>query len=235
MKEEAFFARLLPKSLETVPGTFVLEGWTMKRIETRDPRVRRIAVTGILAAVAIVLMYLEFPLPLMPSFLKFDFSEIPILLAGFALGPWSAVIAEFIKNLAHWPATQTAGVGEIANFVMGCAFVVPAALIYRHRKTKASALLGMAVGTVSLVLVGCLGNYFVMIPFYVKAMGFPLGAILGMAAQAGNKLATTLETLVVFVFAPFNLFKGAVISLIVLLVYKKISRLLHGPRASAPK
>ena len=190
-------------------------------------RTRKVAITGIFAAVAIVLMYLEIPLPLMPSFLKFDFSEIPVLIIGFALGPISAVVVELIKNLAHYPVSQSAGVGEIANFVMGCALVVPASVIYRLVKSRTGAIVGMITGTLTMTVVACVGNYFVMIPFYANVMGFPVAAIVGMAQSVGNKMVTDLWTLILFVFAPFNLFKGLVVSIIVLLVYKKISHLLH--------
>lgn len=191
---------------------------------------RRLAVTGILAALAVVLMYLEFPIPLMPTFLKFDFSEIPVLIAGFALGPLSAVVVELIKNLAHYPVTQSAGVGELANFVIGCALVVPASLIYKYKRTRSGALIGLAAGTLIMTAVASIGNYFVMIPFYAKVIGFPMEAIFAAANAAGNKLVTDLWTLILYVFIPFNLLKGIVVSLVVLLIYKKISHLINSKR-----
>lgn len=190
---------------------------------------RRIAITGIFSAVAIVLMYLEIALPLMPSFLKFDFSEIPVLIAGFALGPVTAIIIELIKNMAHMPVSQTSYVGELANFIMGCALVVPAAVIYKTMKKRTGAIIGMIVGTLTMTLTACLVNYFVMIPFYANVIGYPVSAFIEMANKAGNKLVVDLWTLILFVFVPFNLFKGFVVSLIVLLIYKKISHLLHKP------
>ena len=193
-----------------------------------------IAKSGILAAAAIVLMFIETPLPFMPVFLKFDFSEVPVLLAAFALGPVSAILVEMIKNLVHLPFTQTGGVGELANFIVGCAFVVPAALVYRRHKTKSAAIVGMLVGTLSMALLASLMNYFVMIPFYITVMGFTMGAIVGMTNEAGNKLVTDLKSLILFVFVPFNLFKGLIVSLIVGLIYKRISRFLH-PASDSPK
>ncbi|MHB8962633.1 MAG: ECF transporter S component [Saccharofermentanales bacterium] len=193
-----------------------------------------IAKSGILAAAAIVLMFIETPLPLMPGFLKFDLSEVPVLLAAFALGPISAVIVELIKNLVHMPFTQTGGVGEIANFFIGSAFVVPAAIIYRRHKSKSGAILGMAAGVLFMTLFASVVNYYIMIPFYVKVMGFPMEAIIGMTNEVGNNLVTDLKTLIVFVFVPFNLFKGFIVSLIVGLIYKRISRFLH-PASEAPR
>ena len=186
-----------------------------------------IAKTGILAAAAIILMILEFPLPLMPNFLKFDLSEIPVLVAAFAFGPWSAVLIEFIKNVAHYPLSGTAGVGEIANFIMGCSFTVTAGVFYRFHRSKSMAVTGMMAGTVLMTIVGCLANYFVMIPFYITVFGLPIEKIVAMTNATGNTLVKDLPTLIVFVFAPFNLIKGIVVSFIVAVIYKRISPLLH--------
>ncbi len=194
---------------------------------TGKQRTNWIAKTGVLAAASIILMYLEFPLPLMPGFLKFDLSEIPVLVAAFGLGPWSAVIIELIKNLAHYPASGTAGVGEIANFVVGCSLTVTAGVLYRISRKKSMAIIGMSVGTVMMTLVGCLANYYVMIPFYIRVFGLPLEAIVGMANQVGNIMVKDLPSLIAWVFAPFNLLKGAVVSLVVGLIYKRLSPLLH--------
>ncbi len=194
---------------------------------TRKQKTHWMAKTAIMSAAAIVLMYLEFPLPFMPGFLKFDFSEVPILLASFALGPVSAVIAELIKNLAHLPATQTGGVGELANFFIGCSFVVPAGIIYRRHKTKKTAIIALLVSTLFMTIFASIANYFVMIPFYIRVIGFPMEAIIGAVNAAGNTLVTDLKTLIVFVFVPFNLFKGIIVSTIVALVYKRVSCILH--------
>jgi riboflavin transporter len=191
-------------------------GIKMKKMTSKQ-RTNWIAKSGILAAVAIVLMYLQFPLPLMPSFLQFDFSEVPVLLAAFALGPVSAIIVELIKNLAHLPATQTGGVGELANFIIGCSLVVPASIIYRMNKCKKMAITAMLTGTVLMTIFASLLNYFFMIPFYV----------IGMTTGAGNKMVTDLKTLIVFVFVPFNLFKGIIVSFIVAIIYKRLSGILH--------
>ncbi len=196
-------------------------------------RTNWIAKSGILAGVAILLMFFETPLPLMPVFLKFDLSEIPVMLAAFALGPVSAIIIEFIKNLAHLPFTGTGGVGEVANFFVGCALTVPAAVIYRNHKTKHIAILGMAVGTVVMTVFASLLNYYIMIPFYITVMGLPIEAIVGMSKEAGNKLVMDLKTLIVYVFVPFNIFKGLVASVLVALIYKPLSRLLH-PQVCPP-
>ncbi len=190
-------------------------------------KVRWIAKTGILTAAAVILMYLEMSLPLMPAFLKFDFSEVVVLAAAFSMGPLTGVLVELLKNLLHLPVTHTAGVGELANFVIGAAFVGTAGWIYRRNKTRGAAFLGMALGTLSMTILASLINYFVMIPFYVQMMGLPMQVIIDWVHQAGNHLVSDLKSLIVFVFIPFNIFKGVVVSLIVALIYKRISPLLH--------
>jgi len=189
--------------------------------------IRWIAKTAILTAVAVVLMYLEMVLPLMPTFLKFDFSEIAVLLGAFAMGPLTGILIELIKNLMHVPTTITGGIGELANFVIGSAFVGTAGLVYRYRKTRSGALLGMAAGTIAMTVVASFANYYVMSPFYVNVIPFPLDAIISATRAVGNTLVTDLKTLILFVFIPFNLFKGIVISVIVALIYKRVSPLLH--------
>ena len=190
-------------------------------------RIRWIAKTGILSAVAIVLMYLEISIPLMPGFLKFDFSEIAVLLAAFSMGPLTGILVELIKNLAHLPASGTMYVGELANFIVGSLFVGTAGMIYRLHKSRRNAYIGMAVGTLAMTVGASFINYFFMIPFYVSVMGYPLDVIIGMSQAAGNTMVTDLRSLIVWVFVPFNLFKGIVISLIVGLIYKRVSPLLH--------
>ncbi len=188
---------------------------------------RFVAKAGILSAVAILLMYLELVLPLMPTFLKFDFSEIAVLLAAFSMGPLTAILIELIKNLAHLATSATGGVGELANFIIGSFFVGTAGLIYQYQKSRKGAFLGMMIGTLVMTLAASLINYFFMIPFYVNVMGFPFEAIIGMSQQVGNTWVTSLETLILYVFIPFNLFKGLVVSVIVAVIYKRFSPLLH--------
>jgi riboflavin transporter FmnP len=209
------------------------EGLTMTensmnlRIDKTRARIRWIAKTGVLSAVAIALMYLEMSLPLMPAFLKFDFSEIAVLLASFAMGPLTGILVELIKNLAHLPVSGTMYVGELANFIVGVLFVGTAGWIYQRHKTRSRAYLAMAAGTLAMTVGASLINYFLMIPFYVSAMGFPMETIINLTHKAGNLMVNDLKSLILWVFVPFNLFKGILISLIVGLVYKRVSPLLH--------
>ena len=192
--------------------------------KTKFFELKNLTKIAILSAISAVIMLFEFPLPFAPSFYELDLSEAVILMGGFAMGPMAAVCMELLKNLLNLVinGTITAGVGELANFAMGCAFVVPASLIYKYHKTLKGAIVSLVVGIVSLVVVGCVVNYFVMIPAYVALAHFPLEAILGMASKV-NGLVNSLETMIIFAVAPFNLVKGIVCSVINLLLYKKLT------------
>ena len=183
---------------------------------------------GVLSAMATVLMLLEFPLPIAPSFYELDFSEVAVLVGSFSLGPLAGILIEFIKILINLliNGTDTFFVGELANFLMGCAFVLPASLVYCRKKSLRRAIVGMAIGTVSLVLVGALCNYFLMIPAYVHLAGYPMDAIIGMGT-AINPAIKDLLTLIIIAVVPFNLIKGVLCSLLTGLLYKRVSPILH--------
>lgn len=187
---------------------------------------RKIACTAIFSAMAVVLMYLEVALPFMPPFLKFDFSELPVLVGSFSLGPIYGIIIELLKNLIHLPATATAGIGEVSNFITGSLFVYTAGAIYEKRRTRKGAIVAMLVATSVLGLIAVPFNYFVTIPLYGSVLGFPLEAIIGMC-QAVNPLITSKLSLILLGFLPFNLFKGLVVSFITFWIYKPISRLIN--------
>ena len=187
-------------------------------------KVRTMAQAGMLSAIAVVLMLFEVPLPFAPAFYEIDFSEVPVLVGCFAMGPAAGVAIEFLKILLNFAinGTATAGVGEIANFLIGCSLVVPAALIYKFKKTRTGAIVGMAAGTVFMTAVGCLLNAFVLLPTYAVAFGMPIDGLVQMGT-AVNSAIDSLTTFVLFAVAPFNLLKGVLVSLIVFLIYKKIS------------
>lgn len=226
MRDPGLRGFLLPRGSEAIVKEKTEAKSQVKRLASHA-RTTWIAKAGILAAIAAILMFFEFPLPLMPAFLKYDFSDIPVLLASFSMGPLTGVIVQFIKNLIHLPFSSTGLIGELANFIMGSSFVAAAGIVYRFNKTKTGAIQGLAAGTLALTASGSILNYFVMIPFYIAAMGFTMEQIIGVTAAAGNTLVHDLPTLILFVFVPFNLFKGTTISLLLLLIYKKLSPLLH--------
>lgn len=195
----------------------------------RHQSLRYVAKVGILAAMATVLMFLEFPLPfLAPEFYKLDFSEVPVLIGSFALGPLSGVLIELLKNLLKFLITgsSTAGVGELSNFLTGCVFILPAALFYRVKKTRRGALLGLLLGGALFVAVGAVANYFVLIPLYSRLYGLPLDAIVGMG-NAIHPAITDLRMLVLLAVVPFNLVKAVLDAVITFFLYKRVSFLLH--------
>ena len=192
-------------------------------------RTRKIAIIGVFSALAAALMYLEFPLPfLAPGFYQLDFSEVPVLIVGFLFGPVAGVTAELVKILIKIiiKPTSTAFVGELANFIMGCAFVVPASIVYRLKKTKKSAIVGLAVGTGSLVLISMFVNAFVLVPAFANLFGgVPVSDIVA-AGTAVNPVITDLLTFTTFAVAPFNLMKGIVVSIPTVFLYKAISKMI---------
>lgn len=194
--------------------------------KTSTIKVKTIAQIGMLSAIAVVLMLFEIPLPFAPSFYEIDFSEVPVLIGCFAMGPAAGAAIEFIKILLAINGTITAGVGEFANLIIGCSFVVPAGIIYRKKHTKNGALIGMIVGTLFMTILGCFINAYLLLPTYAKAFQMPIDALISMG-NAVNANITDMLTFVAFVVAPFNLLKGFLDSLIVLLIYKKISPVLH--------
>lgn len=191
-------------------------------------KTRSIAQIGMLAAIATVLMLFEIPLPFAPSFYELDFSEVPVLVGCFAMGPAAGACIEAIKILLNFiiNGTLTAGVGEIANFLIGCAFVIPAGMIYKKKHSKNGALIGMVTGTLFMTIIGCFLNTYILLPTYAKAFEMPIDALVSMGT-AVNANITDLFTFVAFAVAPFNLLKGVLVSIIVLLIYKKISPILH--------
>lgn len=196
--------------------------------QTRMNQLRRLTVTGILSAVAAVLMMLEFPIPfLIPNFIKFDFSELPALLAAFSMGPLSGVTVCLVKNLIHIPLTTTGCVGELCNFLLGACFVLPAGILYRFRKSRRSAFIGALVGAAAMAVCSVPLNYFVSYPVYTKFM--PLEAIVG-AYQALVPGVNGLLQCLVFFNMPFTFCKGVIDTLLVFLIYKRLSPLLHGKR-----
>ena len=186
--------------------------------------VRTIVQAGMLGAIAVVLMLFEIPLPFAPSFYEIDFSEVPVLIGTFAMGPVAGASIELVKILLNFiiNGTTTAGVGEMANFLIGCALVVPAGIIYRRKRTRTGAIIGMATGTVFMTLIGCLLNAYVLLPAYATAFQMPIDALVAMGTAVNGSINSML-TFVVFAVAPFNLLKGVLVSLIVFLIYKKIS------------
>ena len=196
---------------------------------TNRVNLRTMVQIGMLGAVSVILMMFEIPLWFAPGFYKIDLSEIPVLIGAFALGPVAGGVIELVKVVLHilFKGTTTAGVGDFANFLIGCALVVPAGMIYRRKRSRKGAVIGMLVGTVFMVIVGCFLNAFVLLPVYGKAFGMPIDALIGMGS-AVNPAITSLTTFVILAVAPFNLLKAVIVSIVTLVLYKYISPILKG-------
>ena len=199
---------------------------------TQQQKTHRLAVSAMLTAVAAVLQFLEFSIPLVPSFIKLDFSDLPALLGTFSLGPVYGVAIQLVKNLLHLPFGSSAGVGELSNFILGAVFVFVAGAIYKHSKSRKSALVGSVAGAAAMALISIITNYFIVYPAYVVLYGLPLEGIVGMYQEilgtvaqipTGNAL---FNCLLVF-NVPFTLCKGLLDVALCFLIYKPLSPLLH--------
>lgn len=189
--------------------------------------IRSLAIIGLLSALASVLMLFEIRLWFAPQFYKLDFSEVPVFIGAFALGPIAGMMIELIKILVNFvlDGTETIGVGELANIIIGCSFVLPGALIYNWKKTKKGAILGLIAGTITMTTIGSLLNAFVLLPFYAKVSGLPIENLIAMGT-AVNANITNMSTFILWAVAPFNLFKGISVSIITIVLYKRLSRVI---------
>ena len=200
----------------------------MEQCKTKLMTTRNMAKMGILGAVAGVLMLLEIPLPFAPAFYEIDLSEVAVFLGTFAMGPVAGIIIEAVKILVNLviTGTATAGVGEFANFLIGCCLVVPAGIIYKRNKNIKNAIIGMVAGILCMTVAGALLNYFLLIPTYAKAFGMPVEAIVEMGTKI-NPNINSLWDLILLANVPFNLLKGVLSGVITFLIYKRLSPILH--------
>lgn len=195
---------------------------TKKKMTTK-----MITQIGMLGAIAAVLMLFEIPLPFAPSFYKIDFSEVPVLIGSFSMGPIAGALIELVKIILKLllKGSTTVGIGDVANFVVGCSFCVPAGIIYKKSRTKKGAIIGMTFGTLFMTLLGCFTNAYILLPTYATAFHMPMDALIEMGTKV-NASIDSLLTFVMFAVAPFNILKGVLTSVIVLCIYKKISPIL---------
>lgn len=193
---------------------------TEKRID-----VWKLTMTAMLSAIAFVLMFLEFSVPIMPPFIKMDLSDLPELIGAFAMGPVSGVAICLIKNLLHLFMSTTGGVGELSNFILGACFVFPAGMIYRKWKGKKSAILGASLGSLLMAAVSIISNYYIVYPVYYNFMDED--AILTAYQAIFPGVENILQCLIVF-NTPFTLVKGLFSVVITVLIYKHISPFLKG-------
>lgn len=187
--------------------------------------IRYMTVTAMLSAVAFILMFLDFSVPFMPEFIKMDLSELPALIGSFAMGPACGVMICLIKNLLHLLITTTGGVGELSNFILGVAFVLPAGLIYRYKKSRKNALLGSLLGAVVMGAISVVSNYFLVYPVYYNFL--PEDMVLSAYQVILPSMQNILQCLICFNM-PFTIVKGLFSVVITFLIYKQISPILKG-------
>ena len=188
---------------------------------------RKLTTVAILAAIAALLFMIEIPvIPAVP-FYKLDLSNLPVLLGTFAMGPLAGTWILLIKSVLGLLHSSSQGVGELADFIMGLCMVLPAGFLYRRRKTRGGAIIGMVVGSVAATVAGVLTNLYILIPFYSAVYHMPLEAIIGMG-QAVVPSIDGVGEFVLFITGPFNLVKWTIISVLGALIYKPLSPILHG-------
>ena len=191
---------------------------------------KRVSVVAVCAAIAAILHILDFPLLfLAPEFYKLDFSELPVMLCGFYLGPSAAVACEAVKIILKLllKGTSTAFVGDFANFAVGCSMVLPAAIIYHLHKSRKDAIIGLAIGTVILTIFGSAFNAIYLLPKFSQLYGLPLDSIIAMGSKINGNIHS-ISTFVLLAVAPLNLIKGASVSVLTMLLYKRVARPLFG-------
>ncbi|MDO5712953.1 MAG: ECF transporter S component [Tissierellia bacterium] len=183
---------------------------------------------SVLSVIAYMLMYIDFPLGFIaPPFIKMDISDMPALIGGFAMGPVVGVGIELFKNILHilLKGTSTGGVGELSNFLIGSIFVFTAATIYKKHRTYKGAFFGLLAGIIAMTVLATVSNYFVVFPLYAKLM-VPMETIIEMGSAVSPRI-TDLWTMMIYSIAPFNILKGLLVSAVTMLLYKRVSHILH--------
>lgn len=187
---------------------------------------KTIAKVGVLSAIAYILMFISIPLPIFPSFLKIDLSDIPAIFGGMSLGPMAGLAIVIVKNLLQGiTASTTGGVGEFANVVIGGSYVLIICLFYRKLKSTNGVLAGGLLGIVAMTIMGCIMNYYIMIPLYATVYGMPLDQIVQMGTVLNPKV-TNLMTFVIWMIAPFNILKAGIMTAVTLPMFEKMEKIL---------
>ena len=223
--------------IASIAGLVIL-AWLLEKFVCKDKKpfssTHYISYTAMFACMAGVLMLIEIPLFFAPGFYKLDLSELPVLICTFYLGPVAGVVCEFLKILLKLmiKGTSTAFVGDFANFFVGCSLVLPASIIYHAKKTRKMAITGLIAGTAVMTIFGSFFNAVYMLPKFSQLFGMPMDVIIGMGT-AVNGAINSVSTLVLFAVVPFNLLKGAIVSLLTLLLYKRVEKLFFRNEAKS--
>ena len=211
----------------TIPEKIKLGGILIMYTLSRETWNTKVMVkVSVLATIGMILMFFDMSVGFAPSFLKLDFADLPALIGAFAMGPMAGVLVQLVKNLLSLmiEGSATGGVGELSNFIVGSILVYSAGFVYYRKKTFNMAVLGLAVGVITMTLAATVSNYFLVFPIYAKIM--PLDQIIEMGSKV-NKYVVDYKSLILFAVVPFNLLKGTAVSALTLLMYKKVSPILH--------
>ncbi|PWM44203.1 MAG: ECF transporter S component [Clostridiales bacterium] len=196
--------------------------------QKRKNLIRKMVIAALFGAIGFILMVLEFAIPIIPSFIKLDFSELPALLASFSIGPWWGILVCLIKNLMHLFLSSTMGIGELSNFIIGSVFVFTAGMFYKHRKTRGMAFWGSLTGAVAMSVISVFSNYYIVYPIYAKLF-MPMEAILGMYKAILPSVTDLWSALLIFNL-PFTFIKGMISVAITFICYKYLSPLIKGEK-----
>lgn len=193
-------------------------------------KTRKLTTIAVLTAAAVVLQYLEIPIPIMPSFIKLDFSDLPEIIGAFVCGPAAGVLIAFLKNLIHLAVSQSGFIGELSNFILGAVFALVAGLIYKKMPNLKGAIVAGVVASVVMGAVSWPSNYFIIYPLYYNVMGFPEASILDMYQALLPRVDSIAEALVIFNI-PFTIVKGLISAAVTVAVYKPLAKVI--PKLSA--
>lgn len=198
----------------------------MYKLNRESFNTRNMVKISVLAVISMVLMFFDLSVWFAPPFLKLDIADLPSLLAAFAMGPMAGVLTQLMKNILSFliEGSSTGGVGEISNFFVGSVFAYTAGLIYYRKKTFKRAIIGLVVGVILMSIFASLSNYFIIFPLYSKII--PLDQIIELASKL-NRFVVDYKSLIIYAVIPFNLLKGTVVSIITILIYKRVSPILH--------
>ncbi|MGN1098387.1 MAG: ECF transporter S component [Clostridia bacterium] len=230
LKDNLSFVLVCVIAAAAVIGVSLLaERTLLKGKMVKMNKTRRIATCAMLAAAAGLLMLFEFPLPFAPFFYEVDFSELPVLIGAFSMGPVAGTVIELVKVLVKLvlKGTSTAFVGDFANFFIGCTLVVPASIIYHMNKSRKNAALALVAGTVVMAVVGSAFNAVYLIPKFASLYGMPLESIIAIGTEINPRI-TSCWSMAIWAVVPFNLVKGAAVSVITMFIYKPLSGIIKG-------
>lgn len=198
------------------------------KFASKNTKVNKTVIMAMLSAIAVILMYFDFPIPIIaPGFYKIDFSEVPVLIGSFMLGPCAGVVIEAVKVILHFcmKGTTTAFVGDFANFILGCMYVVPASIIYHIKKTRKMTVVSLAIGGIILVIAGMALNAWYLLPKYSELYGLPMDTLIAMGTKV-NASIKDVFSFVALAVAPFNVIKAVIDGVITVVLYKYLSHQL---------